>query len=126
MRQGDRLQDFQRRLDELPADLESLYEKMLYSLDPFYLEHAAQNFALVESARSPLTILQFSHADEESPESAIKMRIGPMSEDKIELRVEAMSRRLNSRCRGFLEISRDMPMGECPAQSKRYRASITV
>lgn len=73
MRLGDRIQDLQRRLDELPPDLEKLYEKILHGLDQFYLEHAAQYLALVESAKAPLTILEFSFADEESPGSAIKM-----------------------------------------------------
>jgi hypothetical protein len=108
MRLGDRIEDFQRRLDELPPDLEMLYEKILHSLDPFYLEHAAQYFTLVESAKGPLTILQFSFADEESPESAIKMRLGPMDQNELSLRIEAMNRRLNSRCKGFLEAERGL------------------
>jgi hypothetical protein len=108
MRLDDRIEDFQRRLDELPPDLEKLYEKILHSLDPFYLEHAAQYFTLVESAKAPLTILQFSFADEESPESAIKMRLGSMTQSEISLRVEAVNRRLNSRCKGFLETDRGL------------------
>jgi hypothetical protein len=108
MRLGDRIEDFQRRLDELPPDLEMLYEKILHSLDPFYLKHAAQYFILVESAKAPLTILQFSFADEESPESAIKMRLGSMTQSEISLRVEAVNRRLNSRCKGFLETDRGL------------------
>lgn len=108
MRLGDRIEDFQRRLDELPPDLEKLYEKILHSLDQFYLGHAAQYFTLVESAKGPLTILQFSFADEESPESAIKMHPGSMTQDEISIRTEAMNRRLNSRCKGFLETDRGL------------------
>ncbi|KAL9610544.1 MAG: hypothetical protein Q9167_004756 [Letrouitia subvulpina] len=108
MTRGDRIQDFQQRLDELPPDLDKLYEKILYSLDQRYLEHAAQYFALVEAAEIPLTILQFAYADEESPESALKMTCGRPDESDISLRVEAMSRRLNSRCKGFLEIDRGL------------------
>lgn len=106
MRLGDRIQDFQRRLDELPPDLEKLYEKILDSLDPFYLQHAAQYFNLVETAKVPLTILQFSFADEETPDTALRMLRGSMTEDVISLRVKAMYRRLNSRCKGFLETDR--------------------
>ena len=106
MRLGDRIQDFQRRLDELPPELENLYDKILHSLDPFYLEQAAQYFTLVESAKAPLTILQLSFADEESPESAIEMHDGSMTEDKITPRIEAMDRRINSRCKGLLEVAR--------------------
>ena len=108
MRLGDRIQDFQRRLDELPPDLENLFEKILHSLDPFYLVHAAQYFTLMETAKVPLTILQFTFADEESPKSALKMVCGSMTEDEISLRITAMNRRLNSRCKGFLETDRGL------------------
>ena len=106
MQLGDRIEDFQRRLDELPPELEKLYEKILQSLDPFYLGHAAQHFTLVEAAETPLTVLQFSFADEESPMSAMELEAGSLSENELSLRIEAMKRRLNSRCKGFLEVDR--------------------
>ena len=108
MSRGDRIQDFQQRLDELPPDLEKLYEKILYSLDQRYLEHAAQYFTLLERAEVPLTILQFAFADEDSPDSASKMPYGSLNDYEVSLRVEAMSRRLNSRCKGFLETDRGL------------------
>lgn len=106
MTYGDRIEDFQRRLDELPPSLENLYDKILHSLDKRYLGHAAQYFALVETSEKPLTILELSFADEESPESAIKMEPGSLSVADAMIRVEAASRRLNSRCKGFLEVER--------------------
>ncbi|KAJ8133511.1 hypothetical protein O1611_g101 [Lasiodiplodia mahajangana] len=108
MRLGDRIEDFQRRLDELPPDLEKLYEKILQSLDAFYLGHAAQYFALVETAETPPNILQLSFADEESVDSAIKMHTGVLSSGDISLRVDAINRRLNNRCKGFLEVERGL------------------
>ena len=124
MQLGDRIEDFQRRLDELPPELEKLYEKILQSLDPFYLGHAAQYFAWVEAAESPLTILQFSFADEESPLSAITIEAGSMSENQISLRIEAMKRRLNSRCKGFLEVDRSLQ--EVQEDSKPYSWELTI
>ena len=121
---GDRIEDFQRRLDELPPDLENLYEKILHNLDPFYLEHAAQYFALIESTEAPLTILEFSFADEESPESAIKMQLGPLTEDEISVRIEAMNRRLNSRCKGFLET--DRALQSIKTHNLRHSSQLTV
>ncbi|KAF2676622.1 hypothetical protein K458DRAFT_410325 [Lentithecium fluviatile CBS 122367] len=124
MRLGDRIEDFQRRLDELPPDLEKLYEKILHSLDPFYLEHAAQYFSLVETAEKPLTILQFAFADEESPQSAIKMRLGSTSDEEISLRTEALNRRLNSRCKGFLETDRGLQSIE--GNDARHPSQLTI
>lgn len=42
---GDRVSDLQDRLDTLPEELEQLYDKILNSLDHFYVEHAAQLFS---------------------------------------------------------------------------------
>ncbi|KAH0559273.1 hypothetical protein GP486_004211 [Trichoglossum hirsutum] len=101
---GDRVSDLQRRLDLLPPDLEKLYEKILQSLDPFYLEHAAQLFKLVQESRDPLPLLLLSFADEESPEFALNRPIQTISRDEMFLRADTMRRRLNSRCKGLLEV----------------------
>lgn len=124
MRLGDRIEDFQRRLDELPPDLEKLHEKILHSLDSFHLEHAAQYFTLVELAEGPLTMLQFSFADEDSPQSAIKMGLGSLSRDDISLCIEAMNRRLNSRCKGFLETDRGLQ--NIQGNDMRHPSQLTV
>ncbi|RSL59902.1 hypothetical protein CEP54_007021 [Fusarium duplospermum] len=46
MRDGDRPEDLETRLDLFPSELESLYGKIFDSIDPMYLEHAAQLFKL--------------------------------------------------------------------------------
>ena len=100
---GDRVSDLQRRLAFLPPDLENLYEKMLNSLDPFYLEHASQIFQNVRAAEEPPTLLCLSFADEE-PDFIINMKVQPLSEDEKFSRADIMRRRLNSRCKGLLEV----------------------
>ena len=100
---GDRVSDLQRRLDFLPPDLENLYEKMLNSLDPFYLEHASQIFQHVRAASEPPSLLCLSFADEE-PEFVLKMKVRPLPGDEEFSRADTMRRRLNSRCKGLLEV----------------------
>ena len=100
---GDRVSDLKRRLALLPPDLENLYEKMLNSLDPFYLEHASQIFQHVREAKEPPSLLCLSFADEE-PEFVPQMKVQPLSEDEKFSRVDIMRRRLNSRCKGLLEV----------------------
>lgn len=104
MEYADRVSDLQKRLESLPPDLELLYEKILYSLDPFYLEHAAQLFKLVQESPDPPSILLLSFADEEDPQFALNYPIRSLSQDEICLRADTMRRRLNSRCKGFLEV----------------------
>ena len=100
---GDRVSDLQRRLDLLPPDLEHLYEKMLNSLDPFYLEHASQIFQHVQVANEPPSLFCLSFADEE-PEFVFRMEVRPLPEDEEFSRADIMRRRLNSRCKGLLEV----------------------
>ena len=101
---ADRVSDLRRRLESLPPDLELLYENILLSLDPFYLEHAAQLFKLVQESPDPPSILLLSFADEEDPQFALKFPIQSLSQSELTLRVDTMRRRLNSRCKGFLEV----------------------
>lgn len=102
---GDRVSDLERRLDSLPPDLEDLYNKILSSLDPFYLEHAAQYFKLVEKSPEPPGVLFLAYADEaEEFQKIIDLQVRESTNAEVEMLFETMRRRLNSRCKGFLEV----------------------
>jgi len=109
---GDRISDLERRLDLLPPDLADLYYKMLHSLDPFYYAHASQLFQLTRAASSPLSLLTLSFADEE-PEYVFNCEVRPLSDDEKYARSDLMRRRLNSRCKGLLEIPRGNTESNC-------------
>ncbi len=102
---GDRVSDLQRRLEQLPQDLEDLFHKILDSLDPFYLEHASQLFQLVEAAFRSLSLLDLSFADEEDTELVFRYPVKPLSKRDNLSRAKTMKRRLNSRCKGLLEAA---------------------
>ena len=113
--------DLQERLGLLPPDLENLYQKILDSLDPFYYEHAFQYFHLVRSAEEPLTLLTLSFADE-APEYVFNCPIGFLNSDATIYRAEQMRRRLNSRCKGLLEIEQ-LQLEDSPAVTSTYPAN---
>jgi hypothetical protein len=94
----------QKRLELLPPDLSKLYEKILQSLDGFCLEHAAQLFALVNASSSPLDLVSASFADEDDIASALRREVKIIPSDQINLRMDAMRRRINSRTKGLLEV----------------------
>lgn len=104
MTSGDRISDLQRRLDALPADLEHLYDDMLNSLDPFYLEHAAQLFLRVDLGVYENSLLCMALSDNEDCFlSVMQQRLEPIDRSERELLHETMRRRLNSRCKGLIE-----------------------
>jgi len=103
MGSGDRVSDFMKRLDQLPPDLSKLYEKMLLSLDPFYLDHAAQLFDLVRTSSYPMNLVLASFVDEDDPDFALRQPCSPLSDEEAILRMDTMRRRINSRSKGLLE-----------------------
>ncbi|OHE91866.1 hypothetical protein CORC01_12819 [Colletotrichum orchidophilum] len=104
MGNDDRASDMQRRLDQLPQELENLYSAMLESLDPFYFEHAAQYFRLLDAWDTSPPAILFSFADEEI-EHSIRLPIREYTQAEMRERVNTLRRRINSRCRGLLEVT---------------------
>jgi hypothetical protein len=105
---GERLSELQRRLDSIPADLETLFWKILKSVD---FGRISQILQIVEDSinthgklpRKALTLIQLSFAGEDDPEFVFKMPTVQMPGNKIDSRTELMRRRLNVCGKGLLE-----------------------
>ncbi|KAK3326017.1 hypothetical protein B0H66DRAFT_530023 [Apodospora peruviana] len=100
----DRIRDLENRLNSLPPHLEQLYEKILRDLDPFYFEHVCQYFKLMLDNESSAKTILLSFADEEDHNFGIRQPVRPLSSRRRATRIETLRRRLNSRCKGLLEI----------------------
>lgn len=108
MMAGDRIKDLRKRLDMLPPDLETLYDRVLDNLDPMNMEHAAQYFFLMQACSRTPEALLFSFADDsdEDPEFPFQIEKGLQEGADIQYRVKEMRKRLNSRCRGLIGITK--------------------
>ncbi|KAK3984169.1 hypothetical protein QBC44DRAFT_385972 [Cladorrhinum sp. PSN332] len=108
MKYGDRVSDLQKRLDALPPDLDDLYGRILDQLSPSYLEHASQYFSLMSAHGEPPSAILFSLADEDDIRSVIELSVDPTNwqPSNLEDRIEYLRKRLNSRCKGLIEIER--------------------
>lgn len=105
MRDADRVTDLQKRLNETPRDLEKLFQRMLDDLSPKNLEHAAQYFRFMAACPRPLPAILLSFADEEERDFAIKLPVRRYDWPTFNARIELMRVRLNSCCKGLLELS---------------------
>ena len=103
LQNSDRISDLQRRLKQLPADLEDLYLLILKNIEPFYEQQSSHLFQIVQNAGLPLSVLAVSFADEEDPNFALSARM-PLDVDDITFRYQETARRINSRCKGLLEV----------------------
>ncbi|MCJ1381964.1 hypothetical protein MMC17_005076 [Xylographa soralifera] len=103
-KEADDILDLQRRLRLLPADLETYFQHMLDSIEECYQEQSAQIFLIAASARQPLSIITYSILDMRAPGFAQNAEIKPFDRGQINTLQEKTRRRINARCKDWLEI----------------------
>jgi hypothetical protein len=102
----DRGADLERRLEELPEDLEGLYWHMLDRVKPaWYLEESFRLLLIVRNALQPLNILQLCFADMQDPQLAFKSKQNEISAETQLRQCDGMAGRVKSRCLGLIEIT---------------------
>lgn len=108
---GDRIDDLRHRLDELPEELEELFQKMLHGLEGRYFTDAARLFRIHRASKEPelgfsqgLPLLALAFAEELTFDSATKRQVKPLTGKEWLMCSVTMKRRLSSRCNGLIEI----------------------
>lgn len=100
----DRSIDLERRLEELPEDLDDLYWHMLDRVDrDWYLEEGFKLLLLAHTAVIPLTLLQLTFVDLGASVSADSIDIMPI--ERQNACCKSMAGRIKSRCLGLLEVT---------------------
>lgn len=107
LRDGDTRIETQRRLDRLPDDLEDLFHRILLDLRPEHQRKAALYLGFMSLCPEPPLALLFSFAEEEDPEFALKFPISRLSDSAIDERIIILRKRVNTGCRGLLEVTPD-------------------
>ncbi|KAF2793356.1 hypothetical protein K505DRAFT_337878 [Melanomma pulvis-pyrius CBS 109.77] len=106
---ADRISDLQRRVDLLPADLETYFQLMLDSVEKVYQSDTAKTFqhALHPPPSGPIPLVVFSYLDEEDPDFALQGDgfITDVADEQINFRSGEMRRRLEGRTKGLLEVT---------------------
>jgi hypothetical protein len=111
IRNGDGMSHLRSRLDNLPSDLETLFEYMLKSIDPLYMEEAAQIFQIFRASRHTLDLATLERALRfPDYRQAIKLqtfcaKLTDEDTARLEVFLERVAMRVNSRCKGLLELS---------------------
>ena len=99
----DRGLDLERRLNELPEDLNDLYWHMLDRVKPiWYFEEGFKLLLLVRAAFNPLTTLQLAFI-ELNPVTA-NGDLSQLSIERQNVLCRSMAGRIKSRCLGLLEV----------------------
>lgn len=103
LRDGDGPSELERRLDALPPELEDLFRKILHNFESHYFSDAAVLFEINLASTTPPTLLLMSFAIED-PSVAWRASVHLLDQKLRLFRAINMRRRLNSRCKGLLEV----------------------
>lgn len=101
---GDRISDLRARLDELPDDLELLFDRILRQMEPRYQRHASQLLLIHKAHGGPIPISQLSLADEDNETCRLLGEPAPLSVSEISYKCIAMKKRIDSRTLGLLSV----------------------
>ena len=109
LRDYDTLSDLFQKLDELPGDLEDLYELMLGDMSPQNRRQGSKLLQLVlrsleTQGVTPMTVLQLSFAEEEEDLGPGLRKVCGISSRELDWRCEATEGRMRSRCCGLIEV----------------------
>ncbi|KAJ0119586.1 small s protein [Diaporthe amygdali] len=103
----DGVADLQRRLRELPTDLDELYRVMLRRVPDSYRPQTSRLLELAYYGtrdRWKLSVFGLHYAFELDEEKVLEVPIGPLPSEELAEVTEDMERILQSRCLGFVEV----------------------
>ena len=110
---GDRLFDLLNRIDKLPRDLEEYFAHILNGVDDFYFHQATEFFRLALEGEEALLLHTYSYLHEEDPNFGLNAYDRtPSTIEGTSSRLEEAERRINSRCKGLLEVFDDRDPGQ--------------
>jgi len=106
---ADRIVDLQRRLRLLPTDLNEYFERILFTVDNFYMKETAQMFQITLKSLGPLSLIAYWFIDQDKSYLG-NLEAGPVSQTTNDARLAQMRKRLNACCKGLLEVRLNSPL----------------
>ncbi|KAI0445096.1 hypothetical protein F4803DRAFT_509394 [Xylaria telfairii] len=105
---ADTIRDLQRRVDEVPQQLEDFFERILCSIDSFYMSRTARIFLVLAHARSSLPLISFYFLDQDEEglpfEPATFLKSWPLvNEEELDL-ITTKKRQLIAQCKDLIDI----------------------
>ncbi|KAI9709467.1 MAG: hypothetical protein M1820_003227 [Bogoriella megaspora] len=104
LKSDDTIFILESRLEELPSELETLFQRMLDGVERVYRQKSSRTFQMALTAVEPLSVMAFSLLDEENPETVLRPEIQPLSDSETARRKDRTCKQVNSVSKGLLEI----------------------
>lgn len=106
--EGDKISDLQNVLEDIPADLSSMYDSIWQKIKPSYIHNSSQIFQIHQCAidsNEKIDALLLYLADEDL--HASDEDIDAIIQKSRDHAIQTVKRRLDSRTRGLLELGKD-------------------
>lgn len=106
---GDNFNELQRRVESFPVELEAFFKHILTAVETFYHQAMAATLRIATAAKVPLSreIYAFHELEYDDEDYAIKEAVARMDPERLSKLLLPVSRRLNGRCKGLLELNSD-------------------
>ncbi|KAI0100085.1 hypothetical protein GGR51DRAFT_378842 [Nemania sp. FL0031] len=106
MTNRDSFSDLRRRLESFPVELDAFFKLILESVEDFYHDKMATSLEITMAATTPLDFhfYEFHDMDYEDNGYVVKLPLSPFSPEQSIRIQDQVVWRLNSRCRGLLEV----------------------
>ncbi|EXJ53357.1 uncharacterized protein A1O5_13397 [Cladophialophora psammophila CBS 110553] len=104
---GDSMSALQARLTAIPGDLEAYFRKIIDGIPEQYRPLAASYFSIMTAVgQDEVSALSLSFLEESSSDFVQIHPVKPVALPLIEARKRSMARRLESRCKGLLQVNK--------------------
>ncbi|OTA90875.1 hypothetical protein M434DRAFT_397651 [Hypoxylon sp. CO27-5] len=101
---ADTVSTLEKRLRQLPSDLQQYFTHILQSVDDVYWEGTTKVFQMTASALHLLPVGVLTILDDEDDDFCLNAKLRSMRLAEYEERVRILEKRLNARCKGLLEV----------------------
>lgn len=106
LNEDDDIPMLQRRLQDIPGDLESYFHHMLENVDEAYKEQSSRTLLTVTTAPSPLPAVLFTFLEHEmrDPDFVLKPNLGPMTQRRPSQLRDGAKSLINKWCRDLVQV----------------------
>lgn len=105
MIEGDSILQLRSRLDDIPGDLEDYFRKILDTIPEQYRPLAGSYFNVMTATMHEVSAMTLSFLEESHSDFLTETPVKPVAISLINARKRSMARRLESRCKGLLQVN---------------------
>ena len=113
LRNRDSLEDLWRKPKSIPTDLYEYFNSMFDRLDKYYLDQACFLLRVAIIPEEPYSLVTYSFILDGDDQDTLTMESRPGFQKKLQGRCDDCEWKLNSRCRGLLEVAASFKERDC-------------